>query len=212
MARKTRSKVRKALLLDKKAILLALILGLALAIVSIYYLVLMLVFLLLAVAVTKYGHYEKKEMGVYEHERGWENVIANGLMPLIAAIFLSPGAFFGALAAVMSDKFASELGILGGKPINLRNLKRTKKGTSGAMSPFGTLMSFNGALIIGFAVLFLFPLQYNLWHVVLIGAIGFLGSLVDSIFGVFEEAGIGNKTTTNIICSILGALLGFLFL
>lgn len=60
MARKTRSKVRKALLLDKKAILLALILGLALAIVSIYYLVLMLVFLLLAVAVTKYGHYEKR--------------------------------------------------------------------------------------------------------------------------------------------------------
>ncbi len=211
MVRKEKiSKVRKTLLLDKKAIILAIVLGIALAIVNIFFFILMLAFLALAVVVTKYGYYEKKKMGVYEHERGWENVLANGLVPLIGA-FLSPGAFIGALAAVMSDKFASELGILGKDPINLRNLQKTKRGTSGAVSLFGTWMSFIGALFIGIFALCLYP-EYSLWKILLIGIIGFMGSVVDSIFGVFEEKGIGTKTTTNIICSIIGLILGFLFI
>lgn len=204
------SKVRKALLLDKKAIILALILGIFLAIIDIYFLMMMFIFLVLAVIVTKYGYYDKKDMGVYEHERGWENVLANGLVPLFGA-FLSPGAFIGALSAVMSDKFASELGILGKDPINLRDFKKTKRGTSGAISLFGTWMSFIGALLIGITALFFFP-NYTLWDALIIAMIGFFGSIVDSIFGVFEEKGIGTKMTTNIICAIIGLILGFLFL
>ncbi len=204
------SKVRKTLLLDKKAILLALVLGVLLAVIDVFYLIMMLIFLTLAVIATKYRYYDKKQMGVYEHERGWENVLANGLVPLIGAL-LSPGAFLGSLSAVMSDKFASELGILGKDPINLRNFKKTKRGTSGAVSLFGTWMSLIGALLIGLSALLLFP-QYSLWQVLLIGLIGFLGSVVDSIFGVFEEKGIGTKTTTNIICAIIGLILGFILL
>ncbi|MFA5381626.1 MAG: DUF92 domain-containing protein [Candidatus Micrarchaeia archaeon] len=207
-----KEKISKTLLLDKKAIILALILGVLLAFLDIYFLILMLVFLFLGVIVTKHGYNEKKEMGVYEHERGWENVLANGLVPLIGGAFFNPGAFIGALAAVMADKFASELGILEkSDPINLKNLKRTKKGTNGAISLFGTWMSFIGALLIGVVALFLYP-EYNLWKVLLIGVIGFIGSFVDSVFGVFEEKGIGTKATTNIICAIFGLILGYLFI
>jgi uncharacterized protein (TIGR00297 family) len=160
--------------------------------------------------VTKYRYYDKKSMGVYEHERGWENVFANGFIPLIGAL-ISPGAFIGAVAAVMSDKFASELGILGEDPIDLIDFKKTKRGTSGAISLFGTWMSLVGALLIGMSALLFFE-EYNLWSVLLIGGIGFSGSVVDSIFGVFEEKGIGTKMTTNIICAIIGLILGFLFI
>ena len=50
------------------------------------------------------------------------------------------------------------------------------------------------------------------WKMVSIGLIGFAGSFADSIAGVLEERGIGNKATTNIICSAVGALLGWSFL
>jgi uncharacterized membrane protein len=43
----------------------------------------------------------------------------------------------------------------------------------------------------------------------LIGLAGFAGSLADSLFGVFEEHGYGTKGTTNFICSLVGAIIGY---
>jgi hypothetical protein len=36
---------------------------------------------------------------------------------------------------------------------------------------------------------------------------GFIGTLVDSILGHFEEKGIGNKYSSNFVCSVAGGIL-----
>lgn len=201
-------------LLDFAGLGLALAMGIIVAVFNTTYLWLLLVFLALSVIVTKYGYEKKRELGLYEHERSWENVLANGLIPTICAV-LSPtigwGPYVGALAAITADKFASELGVLGGEPIYLLTLKKVKAGKNGSVTPFGTLMSLDGGLLIGIAAAFFIP-GLDLWKVVAIGAIGFSGSMVDSIVGVLEERGIGNKATTNAICSLFGAVAGFAFL
>jgi len=202
----------KAALLDTPGLMAALVLaGIVIYFAGVPALLLVFIFLFAGVLVTRYEHEAKREMGIYEHERSWENVLANGIVPAICAIlfpYVGIGAYIGSLAAITADKFASELGVLSDKPISLANFKPVKQGTSGAMSVFGTVMSFDGALVIGAACFFLFP-GTDLWRVLLIAVIGFIGSFVDTLFGILEEKGIGNKATTNIICSIAGALLGF---
>jgi uncharacterized protein (TIGR00297 family) len=201
-------------LLDFAGLALALVMGGVVAFVQLPFLWLILIFLVASVAVTKYGFEKKRELGLYEHERSWENVLANGLIPTICAV-LSPqlgwGPYVGALAAITADKFASELGVLGGEPVSLLNFKKAKRGTNGAVTPFGLLMSLDGGLIIGIGTFLLFP-GLDLWKVVAIGLVGFAGSLADSVVGVLEERGIGNKATTNAICSLFGAIAGLAFL
>ncbi len=198
--------------LDKRGIILALFFG---AILFFFggpsYLLLMLIFFTLAIAVTKYEYEIKRDMGLYEHERGWENVLSNGLLPSILAFlspFIGPMPFIGSMAAVMADKFGSEIGVLdAGDPICILTLKKVKPGTSGAMSKIGTIGSFAGAGAIAFAAIFIFNLTPT--DALILAFAGLAGSIVDTLFGVFEERGFGTKGTTNFICSIVGALIGY---
>ncbi len=198
--------------LDTKGVLLSLLFA---AVLFLFggagYLALMLVFFTFAVAVTKYEYEIKKEMGLYEHERGWENVLSNGLLPSALA-FLSPISgplpFIASIAAVTADKFGSELGVLDTRdPVSMFSFKPVKPGTSGAMSFMGTVGSLAGAMSIGAAGIFLFGLSPS--QAFMIGLIGLAGSLVDTAFGVFEEQGMGTKGTTNFVCSLAGALLAY---
>ncbi len=202
-------------LLDFAGLFLALAMGIVVAFAGLpAFFVLLLVFLALSVIVTKYGYEKKRELGLYEHERSWENVLANGLVPMLCAVLyplIGWGPYVGALAAITADKFASELGVLGGEPYYLLTLKKVKAGKNGSITPFGTLMSLDGALLIGIAAAFLLP-GLDLWKVIAIGLVGSSGSMVDSIVGVLEERGIGSKATTNAICSLFGAVAGFAFL
>jgi uncharacterized protein (TIGR00297 family) len=202
-------------LLDFAGIGLAIAMGIIVAVIGQpAFLALLLIFLISAVIVTKYGYEQKREMGLYEHERSWENVLANGLIPTICAVaspYIGWGPYVGALAAITADKFASELGVLGGEPFFLLTFKKTKTGRNGAITLFGTLMSFDAGLLIGIATALLIP-GVGLWKVVAIGLVGFAGSMVDSIVGVLEDRGIGTKATTNAICSLFGAIAGFAFL
>ena len=106
-----------------------------------------------------------------------------------------------------SDVCSSDLS----SPRSLLTLKEAKRGESGCISPLGTLMSFTGALIIGISAHLLIA-QIDAWQMIIIALIGFAGSFADSIVGVLEEKGIGNKATTNAICAIVGAILGLGFL
>ena len=198
--------------LDKEGVLLAALMGF---IIFFYggldYLLLMLIFFALALIVTGYENGMKREMGLYEHERGWENVLSNGLLPTILAFFsstLGPLPYIACIAAVTADKFGSEVGVLGGKPINLADLKPAKPGVSGAVTMMGTVASLAGASAIGFCAMYVFGINATL--ALLIGFAGLLGSIVDSAFGVLEERGVGTKGTTNFICSIVGAVIGYL--
>ncbi len=198
-------------MLDKPGLTLAILFG---AIVFTFggapYLAMMLFFLMLAIFVTKYGYYEKKEMGIYEHDRSWENVLSNGLVPAICAglsVYVGPLPYIASIAAVTSDKFASELGVLSGEPLSLDGFKRVKPGTSGAVSTLCFVMSLLGAALIGIGGIFLFGITPTI--ALLVAIAGFAGSIVDTLFGILEERGIGTKGTTNIICSIVGAIIGF---
>ncbi|MFH0818261.1 MAG: DUF92 domain-containing protein [Candidatus Micrarchaeota archaeon] len=214
----------KLLLLDAAGMLVAVVLGL---VVFFFggengqaYLLLILAFLAASVIATKYGTGVKRKLALYEYNRGWENVVANGIVPVFCVLaayslrepMLAVGAYVGSLAAVTADKFSSEIGVLGGAPRRLFDFKEAKRGESGAISLLGTLASFNGALVVGLASYFLFPARYDAWGVLMICSIGALGSFVDSIFGIFETRGIGNKMTTNIVCAVFGAILGYFIL
>ena len=198
--------------LDTKGVALALFFG---AVLSVYggisYLLLTLAFFILAIIATRYEYGIKKEMGLYEHERGWENVLSNGLLPSILAVLspsIGPFPFIASLAAVTADKFGSEIGVLdANNPRSIFSLKPVKPGTSGAMSKMGTIASIAGAAMIGCCGIIIFKL--NPAQALLITFSGFAGSVVDTAFGVLEEEGFGTKGTTNFICSLAGALLGY---
>ena len=214
----------KLLLLDAAGILVAFVLG---ALVFFFgglfggpYLMLILTFLVFSVVATKYRSDMKRKLALYEYNRGWENVVANGIVPVlcvVAAYLLREPevgiwAYVGSLAAVTADKFSSEIGVLGEAPRKLFSFELAKRGESGAISLLGSLASFNGALVIGIASYYLFPGRYDAWGVLAICVIGVFGGFVDSVFGIFENSGVGNKMTTNIICALTGAMLGRLFL
>ncbi|MFH1521155.1 MAG: DUF92 domain-containing protein [Candidatus Micrarchaeota archaeon] len=202
-------------ILDAKGVLLAIFFGFILFVFGgSNYLALMLIFFVLAVIVTKYEYELKRDLGLYEHERGWENVLSNGFLPSVLALLspiIGPLPFISSLAAVMADKFGSEIGVLDpNDPISLFNFKHVKPGTSGAMSVVGTIGSFAGASSIGFFSIFLFNLDPT--SALLVSIAGMIGAIFDTLFGILEERGIGTKGTTNFICSLVGALIGYYFI
>lgn len=208
MGRKDVSKrARKALLLDVPGIALAIVLGILVYLLgNLQAFLMMLIFLVIAVTVTKQNYQEKKEFGIYEHERSWENVISNGLVPVIG-LAISPILYIITLAAMEADKFASELGVLGGEPREIFTFHKVKRGTSGAVTLFGTWMAFIGGLII--AIIAKYFYFYSWWTVLSIATIGFIGNIADTFFGILEEKGIGNKMTTNIICGLVALAIGY---
>jgi len=173
------------------------------------YLVLMLIFLFSGTIVTVIGREKKEEMGIYEYGRSWRNVLANGLVPLIAILLNSPAAYFGAVAAIAADKFSSEIGSLGEEPVFLGNFKRCKRGTSGAVTILGTAAGFIGAEIIAISVFFIFP-WVSIWGALLLPFVGLAGSIADSLAGILETQGFGDKATSNIAGALAGAVLGYL--
>lgn len=201
-----------ARVLDKGGILLAVIFGAAVLVFGgPPYLALMLAFFVLAMAVTRYEYELKREMGLYEHERGWENVLSNGLLPALLALaspYVGPIPFIASIAAITADKFGSEIGVLSAdNPLSVLDLKPVKPGTSGGMSTLGTVASLGGATVVGACAMFLFGI--NPTQALLVGIAGLFGSLVDTVFGAFEERGFGTKGTTNFICSLAGAVFGY---
>ncbi|MGC8687220.1 MAG: DUF92 domain-containing protein [Candidatus Micrarchaeia archaeon] len=221
------------LTLDNAGVIGGLLLAFALFVLGLQFGVMfvgsMILFLVASAIVTKAGEKRKKKIGTYEKARGIRNVIANGLGPLMMAllfyIFATKGmelleslsviGFLGSIAAITSDKFASEIGVLGNEPVELLTLKKVKRGTSGAVSTLGLVASFFGSFIISlvalpYAGILFYPYNYALQAVAAIAIGGFIGSIIDSALGYYEERGIGNKFSTNFICSISGALASIL--
>ncbi len=211
--------------LDIKGLLVALLFGLLIFVFGgarwgTFFLITIVYFLILSYIVTRMGEKTKVGLGLYERGRGWKNVVANGIVPLIFAFvfFLNSNQSFGgflpqtaviaayvaSVAAITADKFASELGVLDDAPIMLLTLKKVERGTSGGVSPFGLLMSAFAAFLIS---LILLAFNVKVISVAAITFAGFAGGLVDSALGYFEEKGRGNKYTSNIGCAITGAVI-----
>ncbi len=134
------------------------------------------------------------------HRRDLGQVLANGgwgaLLALIFAAYPHPLlfiAFAGAMASVNADTWATELGVLSARPPRLITTGRVVAvGTSGGITPIGTLVAFAGALIIGVLV-FMSQLAIGtlgdvstrvlLLSPLILAVAGLAGSLFDSLLG-----------------------------
>lgn len=140
------------------------------------------------------SHYKEREkLAVAEkfdkgHRRDIWQVLANGGAGAAAAVLslVLPSPFWlpmfvGVMGTVTADTWATELGTLSKKPPRLITTGKVMPvGTSGAVSPFGTAVSWGGGLLIG-AVAAVLAGQ---WWLVLAGSLGGLaGSLFDSLLG-----------------------------
>ncbi|WP_419956129.1 DUF92 domain-containing protein [Neobacillus niacini] len=132
--------------------------------------------------------------------RDWGQVAANGgSAALISIIYYFQQdlvwliGFIVCLASSNSDTWASEIGTLSKrKPLYIRTFKPIEKGTSGAVSLLGTTAAIFGSMLIAFAGAWLFDLQ--LFHVFIIFLFGFLGNVIDTIFGAYyQQVYICNK-------------------
>ncbi len=186
----------------------------------------MLLFLVLSAIVTRLGNDYKRKKRLGQDPRGVANVVANGAVPLAMAFLyrlaLGMGAeryallcFFGfiaSVAAITADKFASEIGVLGPMPVSLISRRRVRKGISGGVTWLGLAVSALAAVLIGVVLVSLsisYGLSVNPYLAIgIVMVCGFSGSLADSVLGYYEEKGIGNKFTSNLVCSIVGASLG----
>lgn len=184
-----------------------------------------ILFLVLSYIVTDIDKAKKESMKLYQEQRTWKNVVANGVVPVFVAflyymhtksshstvlVYTITLAYMSSIAAITADKFASELGVLSNAPRMLIGFKKVKIGTSGAVSGFGLFWSLIGAAMIGL----FFGLSYgigttpgfDMFGFIVITISGFVGNIFDSLLGYFEEKGFGNKYTSNAMCSAVGAV------
>ncbi|MEW6505612.1 MAG: YbhB/YbcL family Raf kinase inhibitor-like protein [Chloroflexota bacterium] len=119
-----------------------------------------------------------------------------GLLALIQVIFpASPVPWLAAaaaLAAANADTWATELGVL--SPLLPRLIttgKVVEKGTSGGLTPLGTLAALGGAAWIALLAVLFPPATFNLSALFVFGLVtlaGLLGSLIDSLLGATVQA------------------------
>lgn len=185
-----------------------------------FFIAVLIDFLVLSALATHAKEDAKSTLKGYEKTRSWKNVVANGLIPVImvALYFASQTywsfgpqyaqimvfAFVASVAAITADKFASEFGVLGDQePKDILTSKKVRRGTSGGITWFGSLVGLAGASLIGLTV-FALGGSVVVFAAVVVG--GVFGNLIDSLLGHFEEMKIGNKYTSNLVCSAAGAI------
>jgi uncharacterized protein (TIGR00297 family) len=209
--------------LDVSGTLLALLFGVVVFYFGLqmwwFFIAVLIDFLVLSSLATRAKEEEKMKIKGYEKVRSWKNVVANGLIPVaivvlyfayISYIGISIAheqvviyAFVASICAITADKFASEFGVLGAQPADIFTGKKVRKGTSGGITRFGTLMGFVASFLVGLTV---FAIGASVFAFAVIVLSGLVGNLVDSLLGHFEEQKIGNKYTSNIMCAVSGAL------
>ncbi len=181
---------------------------------GLFFLAVILFFLVASALVTEFRKDEKKAMRLYEKARGWKNVFANGIVPLLAAaLYYYNGvaslnipanviiiAYVASVAGATADKFSSEVGVLFGRPRMLLSMKEVRPGVSGGVSVAGFIVGLLGSYLISMSLM-----QFGIEIILLSAAAGLVGDTFDSVFGFFEEKGIGNKYTSNIACAVTAA-------
>lgn len=146
-----------------------------------------------------------------EEPRNHVQVLANSgvasflcLLLLIWPNDLIQFAIMAQYAAVTADTWSSELGILSKSPPYLiTTMQPCPKGTNGGVSLFGLGAATAGGLFIGIVCVLCRPavivvdnsIVEQLGIVLLIGACGLMGSIVDSILGaVFQQSLVNTRT------------------
>lgn len=144
------------------------------------------------------GKFLRKGLKASRHEaRTLQQVLANGGVPLLAAIFVvlggSPlfgvGCFLTAVAGATADTWASEAGsIKGGIPYHIGLRRQVPSGLSGAVTVLGSSYGAAGAIVIGIVSALLFTHEFNVWGVVIIVLAGWGGQWIDTVLGAYFQA------------------------
>lgn len=121
-------------------------------------------------------------------------VYANGGVATFICIidFLYPNPyniylFLASVAGAMSDTWGTEFGKLSKiKPISIISFRPISHGISGGITRVGTLGSLLGSCIIGFTAWYLMPIGGIIIYCIILS--GFLGAIIDSIFGATYQA------------------------
>lgn len=207
-------------LLTKSGSIASFFIGLAIGVLGApSWLILLILFALLGFIVTKFRMSLKQELGVQEGKKGertYRNVIANSLVPLLAAIcaFASGGeyynlmavAYIASISVAAADTVASEVGSLPPKVYMITTGKKVKAGIDGGISLEGTIACIIGgiaAAYLGCSLIF-----SELWgtEFIILGIIGIIGCMIDSLIGAtLERRGIVGKLGTNVISMACGA-------
>ncbi len=195
----------------------------------------LLAFFLFGNLVTKYKYDKKAMLGVAEGNkgmRGLNNVLGNGLSPLIFAVLYAVPVssqshntifllgFSGAVATACADTFSTEIGQAEENPRLITTLKKVQVGTNGGVSLPGLCASLLGSLLISLVGLtFWFDLQMSSRTILLLPCVcllsGFLGCIVDSFLGATVEDKPFykfrlNKHGVNILATLFGGIFAIL--
>jgi uncharacterized protein (TIGR00297 family) len=219
--------------LDLKGSIMAVIVGLLIIGYSdFFWFLLMLLFFTLSYMVTRWRYQEKRERGLIEGtngERGIRNVFANGIIPVVIALFsgplneisegLAPLLFVVAIAIAASDTFASEIGVIARNPRLITNPSEiVRPGVDGGVSFLGNTAALLGGILISFAGFFLITdylisapphfLEDNpLWMLIPV-ILGWFGCQFDSFLGAtLQRRGMISNNMVNFITVVLGTIL-----
>ncbi|MFQ6057871.1 MAG: DUF92 domain-containing protein [Anaerolineae bacterium] len=167
---------------------------------------LLIVFFISSSLLSRYREGEKQGLAEKFAKVGGRDLgqaLANGgwgaLLAIAHALRPHPllfAAFVGAMAAVNADTWATELGVLSPSlPRLITTGQPVPVGTSGGVSPLGTMASLAGALLIGLLALILEalapggdPSPLARWLPLAAGLGGLAGSLFDSLLGATVQS------------------------
>jgi len=156
---------------------------------------LLLIFLIAGTIATEYKVNFKKKRLQEKARRKTMNVIANGIVPTIVAIFSIKSnlsfLYASAIAVALADTMASELGVLSDKAYFITNFRKAPPGTNGAISLYGEAWALIGSSLI--ALLSIPLLHLKPLYAIGVIIIGMLGCQIDSVLGAtFQGKGKGN--------------------
>jgi uncharacterized protein (TIGR00297 family) len=221
-------------ILDTKGAALAFVIGIIIAIFgNIYWLITLICFLIVTYIVTKLDFSYKQTYGLAQGKKGERNatnVLANGSIPAVIAVFsfqlgypLAGLLFICSVCIPASDSFANEIGVLSNKTYLITKLsKRVRPGTDGGVSRLGQAAAFIGALIpalLGwvliseynnniFSVTTQEQMPMTFWTIAIPVIIGFIGCQIDSILGAtLQQRKLISNDGVNFFSILIGILL-----
>ena len=179
---------------------------------------LIILFLVMSLVATKFSKKYKMSLGEFEGRRTSKNVISNGVVACVMAVFGGfylplVGGFIGAIATATADTLASEIGVLDAHPRLITTFQKVDPGTNGAVSVLGTASGMVGAAIIGIAAYLLGVVADPVGAILVSIISGTVGCFMDSILGaLFENTGFLTNEHVNLIATIVGAIVGILLI
>ncbi len=151
--------------------------------------------------------------------RSYKNLLGNCLAGCIFMLFGQVIPAIVSICAAFSDTLSSEIGRLSIiKPRLITTFKKVKTGTDGGV----TILGLTAAAIIGAITIVYFMIApqifnssfiYTTQSILIIGIIGFLGTIIDSYIGAtLERKGYSNNYQTNFLASFISGVIAFILI